>query len=176
MSKGTRWVVGLLAVALGAGCAGIKASAARSSYQKQQLEAYVFPKPCEELWVDALKVIQGHEFMLVGKDRLLVGQPSQSSVGQFLARGHATTIDDHGVFEAESDSDNLQVRYRVRGTPVGTTGCRVEYTGIQFDRVNSSESTYRDYDYELELVSRVAPADGARISLGMDEAAAKATR
>ena len=91
-------------------------------------------------------------------------------------RGHPSTRDDKGVFVSESDEDNAQVRYRVRGTPEGEKRCRVEYTGIKRDRMDERETTWREYDYELELMVRVAPADASKISLGMDEAAAKAAK
>ena len=163
-------------VLAGAGCAGIRASSARQSHIQDQLKAYVYPVPCEELWVDALKVIAGHEFKMVGPDRELVGQPSQGSIARFLSRGHASHRDDRGVFEAVSDNDNAYVRYMVRATPEGPKGCKVEYTGIQEDKSSSTESYWRDYDFEIELVARVSPPDGARILIGADEAADKASK
>ena len=169
-------LVAVVAVLSGTACSGIRASSARQSHIQDQLKVYVFPTSCEALWVDALKVIAGHEFKMVGPDRELVGQPSHGSIARFLSRGHASTRDDRGVFEAVSDSDNANVRYMVRATPEGPNGCRVEFTGIQEDKANSSDSYWRDYDFEIELVARVSPADGARILIGADEAAEKAAK
>jgi hypothetical protein len=165
-----------VAAITGAGCAGMRASQARDDHMKDQLANYVFPMACEDLWVDALKVIAYHEFKMVGEDRLLVGQEPHGAVARFMARGHSTHRDDKGVYESESDADNVQVRYRVRGTPAGEKACKVEYTGIKMDRMDNNEKTWHEYDYELELMARVAPADASRISLGMDEAAAKAAK
>jgi hypothetical protein len=177
MTPSRTWVVAAVVAALGgAGCSGIRASQARDSHMKEQLVAYVFPVPCEELWVDALKVIAYHDFKMVGDDRKLVGQDPHGAIGRFMARGHPSHRDDKGVFESESDADNAQVRYRVRGTPEGEKGCRVEYTGIKMDRMDGNETYWREYDYELELMARISPADASRISLGMDEAAAKAAK
>ena len=176
MSSRTMLVAAAVAALGGAGCTGIRASQARDAHMKEQLQAYVFPMACEELWVDALKVIAYHDFKMVGDDRKLVGQETQGAVGRFMARGHPSHRDDKGVFESESDADNAQVRYRVRGTPDGEKRCRVEYTGIKMDRMDNNETYWREYDYELELMAKVAPADASRISLGMDEAAAKASK
>jgi hypothetical protein len=177
MMSSRTWILAAAVAALGGvGCSGIRASQARDAHMKEQLQAYVFPVSCEELWVDALKVVAYHDFKMVGDDRKLVGQETQGSVGRFMARGHPSTRDDRGVFESESDEDNAQVRYRVRGTPEGEKRCRVEYTGLRRDRMDGSETYWREYDYELELMVRVAPADASRISLGMDEAAAKAAK
>ena len=119
------------------------------------MREYRFPKACEVLWVDALKVIAAQGFGLVGNDRELAGQEKQGVITNFLNRGHATTRDDDGVFEAESDANGQGLRFLVTGKPAGTDGCFVQYFAIQEDRANSTEARHRDYDQELLLLARV---------------------
>jgi hypothetical protein len=157
-----------IALLLGlAGCATLTHGGKRQAYVADAMRAYPFPKACEVIWVDALTVIAEQGFQLVGNDRKLVGQEEQGFITSFLNRGHATTRDDDGVFEAETDANRQGLRYLVRGKPGEKNVCFVTYTGIQEDKANSTDTRYRDFDQELLLLSRVDPAAAARI---LDEA------
>jgi hypothetical protein len=153
-----------------AGCASLIAGSARAAYVNNAMADYRFPVACEDLWVDALREVAGQGFDLVGSDRELAGQEKQGFITNVLNAGHSTTRDDRGVFEAETDWNKNQLRFQIRGTPAGEKGCFLAITGIQQDRANMTESRHRDHDQELLVLSRVAPAEAARIADAADNA------
>lgn len=170
MRKPLRLVVlaaGALAVVA---CSKTIAGGAGPAYIRDTMRDYRFPRACDALWVDALRVIADHGYGLVGSDRELVGQDKQGAVSHFLNRGHATTRDDAGVYESVSDNDGQGLRFMVRGKPADKGGCFVQYFAVQEDRANFSEKAHRDYDLELKLLATVDPAAAARIADAADRA------
>ena len=113
------WTVAVAVLLAASGCKSFTAGGAGPAYVRDAMREYRFPKACEVLWVDALKVIAAHGFGLVGSDRELAGQEKQGVITNFLNRGHATTRDDDGVFEAESDANGQGLRFLVKGKPAG---------------------------------------------------------
>jgi hypothetical protein len=170
MRNGKLWIVAVAALLAASGCKNFTAGGAGPAYVRDVMREYRFPRACEALWVDALKVIAAQGFGLVGSDRDLAGQEKQGVITNFLNRGHATTRDDDGVFEAESDANGQGLRYLVKGKPAGADGCFVQFYGIQDDRANSTETRHRDYDQELVLLSRIDPAAAARVLEAADKA------
>jgi hypothetical protein len=170
MRNGRLWTVAAAVLLVASGCKSFTAGGAGPAYVRDTMREYRFPKACEVLWVDALKVIAEQGFGLVGSDRELAGQEKQGVITNFLNRGHATTRDDDGVFEAESDANGQGFRYLVKGKPAGPDGCFVQFYGIQDDRANSTELRHRDYDQELLLLARIDPAAAARILEAADKA------
>ena len=164
------WTVAVAVLLAAAGCKSFTAGGPGPAYVRDAMREYRFPKACEVLWVDALKVIAADGFGLVGSDRELAGQEKQGVVSNFLNRGHATTRDDDGIFEAESDANGQGLRFLVKGKPAGTDGCFVQFFGIQDDRTNSTETRHRDYDKELQLLSKIDPSAAARILDAADRA------
>jgi len=164
------WTVAVVAVLAAPGCKSWTAGGAGPAYVRDAMREYRFPRACEALWVDALKVVAADGFGLVGTDRELAGQEKQGVISNFLNRGHATTRDDDGVFEAESDANGQGLRFLVKGKPAGADGCFVQYLAIKDDRANATESRHRDYDKELELLSRIDPPAAARIMDAADKA------
>jgi hypothetical protein len=165
---GFTWAVA--AVLAATGCSSLTAGGAGPAHVRDSMREYRFPKACEDLWVDALRVIADQGYGLVGSDRELAGQEKQGVITNFLNRGHATTRDDDGVFEAESDADANFVRFLVRGKPAGTGGCFVQFIYILDDRNTSTEKRHRDYEMELTLLSKVDPAAAAKIAEAADTA------
>jgi hypothetical protein len=164
-------LAGAAAVLLAAtGCSTFAGGGPGQAYVRDTMREYRFPKACEVLWVDALKVIADQGFGLVGSDRELAGQEKQGVITNFLNRGHATTRDDDGVFEAVSDSNGQGLRYLVKGKPAGADGCFVQYFSIQEDRANATEARHREYDQEILLLARVDPAAAARVLEAADKA------
>jgi hypothetical protein len=157
------WTVAVAVLLAASGCKSFTAGGAGPAYVRDAMREYRFPKACEVLWVDALKVIANDGFGLVGADRELAGQEKQGVISNFLNRGHATTRDDDGVFEAESDANGQALRFLVKGKPAGPDGCFVQFFGIQDDRTNSTETRFRDYDKELQLLSKIDPLAAAKI-------------
>lgn len=162
--------IGVAVLLAATGCASLAHGGARPAYVADAMRNYAFPRPCEELWVDALKLVAEQGFGLVGADRKLVGQEEQGFITNFLNRGHATTRDDDDVLETETDSNRQGFRYLIRGKPGEKKTCFLTFTGIQEEKVNATESRHRDYDQELLLLSRVDPAAAARILEAADRA------
>ncbi|MEI7703876.1 MAG: hypothetical protein WCK73_04710 [Deltaproteobacteria bacterium] len=158
-------VAGMLAVV---GCSTVTARSASEAYVRDAMRNQRFPKACDELWLDALQVIAGEGFGLVGKDRTVTGQDQQGVVTNFLNRGHSTTKDSDGTLESESDANSQMFRYLVRGKLAGSDGCFVQYTHIHDDRVNGTETRNRDYDMELKLLARVDPLAASKILQAAD--------
>jgi hypothetical protein len=161
-------VVSLAALLAVTACKSLTAGGSDAAYVRDAMRDYRFPKACDALWVDALKVISAEEYGMVGTDRELTGQDKQGFVTNFLNRGHATTKDDQGIYESESDANSQNVRIQVRGKPAGTDGCFVQYFSILDDRINSVERRHRDYDLELKLLAKVDPAAAAKIATAAD--------
>jgi predicted small secreted protein len=169
MRKRNLRTLAVVAAMATAGCNTLTAGGDRQAYVRDSMRDYRFPRACEALWVDALKVISSQGFDLVGSDRELAGQEKQGVVSNFLNRGHATWRNDDGLFEAESDSDRQGLRFVIRGKPAGPDGCFVTYTAVQEDKANSTETRNRDYDQELLLLSRIDPGAAAKIYEGADK-------
>jgi len=164
------WTLAVIAGLAAAGCSTLSAGGVRPASIRDSMRDYRFPVACEALWPDALKVMASQGFDLVGSDRELAGQEKQGVITNFLNAGHATTRDDKGVYESETDFDNARERFQIRGTPAGKDGCFVVITGIKQDRALMTETRFRDYDQELMVLSRVAPAEAARIIEKADRA------
>jgi hypothetical protein len=169
MTNRNPWMATVAAALVLSACT-LSAKNAEEAYVRDQMRNYRFPKACEALWVDALKVIAAEGYGLEGNDRKLVGQEAQGAITGFLSRGRATTVDRDGMLEAKSDSDAQFIRYVVQGRPAGADGCFVQYIQIFDDRVNSVERRNREYDWELKLLVQVDPLAAMKIQ----EAAEKA--
>jgi len=136
-------VWGVAAMLATVGCSTVAGGGARPTYVRDAMENYRFPKACDALWGNALAVIAAKGYGLAGTDR---------------------------VYESVSDANDKDQRYMVQGRPAGTDGCYVQYFSILDDLINSVGRSYRDYDMELALLSRVDPAAAARIAQGEDKA------
>jgi hypothetical protein len=170
MTRWNRWMVAVAVLVASSACSKTIAGGAGPAYVRDTMRDYRFPRACDALWVDALKIIAADGFGLVGTDRELTGQEKQGVITNFLNRGHSTTRDDDGIYEAESDANGQALRFLVKGRPAGADGCFVQYYAIQDDRVNATEARHRDFDKELQLLSRIDPAAAARILDAADNA------
>jgi hypothetical protein len=170
MPNRNSWTVAVAVLLVASGCKSFTAGGAGPAYVADTMREYRFPRACDALWVEALKVIAADGFGLVGADRELAGQEKQGVISNFLSRGHSSTKDDDGVFEAESDSNGQGMRFLVKGKPAGETGCFVQYFAIQEDKANSNETRHRDYDKALTLLSKIDPPAAAKILDAADKA------
>jgi hypothetical protein len=114
MKNRIHWTLAAIVGLAAAGCSTFTAGGARPAYVRDAMRDYRFPVACEALWVDALKVVASQGFDLVGTDRELAGQEKQGFITNVLNAGHATTKDDKGVYESESDFDNARLRFQIR--------------------------------------------------------------
>jgi hypothetical protein len=159
------------AAAATAGCAGMKAQQARASYVRDAMRAATFPASCKDLWPQVLRTLAAQGFDLVGNDRAVAGQADQGAVSRFLSRGFQTTMGDGGVLEVGTDANREMLRMEVRGVPAGAEGCRITAKAFQGDAAQNPEREWRDYDLELAVLARVAPAEADRIERGAEAAA-----
>ena len=169
MRKRTPWTLAIIAGLGAAGCSTFSVGSSRAASVRDSMREYRFPVACEALWVDALRVVASQGYELVGTDRELAGQEKQGVITNVLNAGHSTTKDDRGVYETETDWDSARERFQIRGTPAGKDGCMLVITGIKQDRSDMTEVRFRDYDQELLVLSRVAPAEAARIAEAADK-------
>ena len=169
MKNRISWTLATIVGLGAAGCSTLTAGGARPAYVRDSMRDYRFPVACEALWADALKVVASQGYELVGSDRELVGHEKQGFITNVLNAGHSTTRDDRGVYESESDFDNARLRFQIRGTPAGKDGCMLVITGIKQDRADMTEVRFRDYDQELLVLSRVSPAEAAKIVEAADK-------
>jgi hypothetical protein len=169
MTNRNLWTAAVAAALAMTGCTHLTGGPS-GTYVRDTMREYKFPKPCEELWVAALQNLAEQGFGLVGNDRVLVEQDKQGFITNFLNRGHATTKDDAGVYEAESDSNNERIRYIVKGRPADKNGCFVTYIEVIEDPADNTTKRHRDYDQELRLLSKVDPGAAAAILQAADKA------
>ncbi len=158
-----RRITPLVLVLALAGCKSVAHGSSRNAYVADAMREYPFPRACEALWVDAMRVLAQQGFVFNGKDRELVGQENASFIGSLLARGHSTTVDDAGVFETETDSDKYGLRYIIRGKPGDKGICFVTYTSVQEDKQALTDVRVRDYQQEFKLLTAVDPGAASRI-------------
>jgi len=157
----------LALAAVAAGCSGLSAEMARSSYMKDQMAERVFPATCADLWADGLKVLAQSGYQLVGTDRGLAGQDARGFVGSLLAAGHATTRNAKGVWESETDWNSERLRYQMKGYPDGVDGCQVRITAMKEEGGEVGETRkWRDFEMELAVLARVAPKQAAAVEAG----------
>jgi hypothetical protein len=157
------------------GCASLRAQNARSTYLAKELAEYQIPRLCKDIWPDALKVVAGHDFPLVGDDRTHVGMEAQGWFGSFFSKGHQTHRVGEDGLESETDYGKTEktIRYRVNCRSVGTAKdkSRVTFTALRRDEMDSGrEFLTIDYEMALELLYRVDPDAARKLDDAADEA------
>jgi hypothetical protein len=127
---------------------------------REQLDAYSIPKPLDEVWPEALRFVNGRGFDLVGKDRQVLGQAEQSTLGKIFSAGHETQAVSGRQWKAETAANGQRQRYRLLGTQTGPASCRIEfYSLLAGDPLRDGEMSapvreFRDLQLELEFVER----------------------
>jgi len=169
MTNRNLWSAAVAAALAMTGCTHLTGGAS-ATYVRDTMREYRFPKACEDLWVAALQNLSEQGFGLVGNDRVLVEQEKQGFITNFLNRGHSTTKDEAGMYESETDSNSVRIRYIVKGRPASPEGCYVTYIEIIEDPGANTDKRHRDYDQELRLLSKVDPGAAATILQAADKA------
>lgn len=120
---------------------------------REQLDAYSIAKPLAEVWPEALRHASDRGFDLVGKDRAVLGQEEQGTLGKILSAGHDTRTISATQWRAETAANGQRLRYRILGTATGASSCRIQFVAVQAgDPLGGSETRAREYrDVELEL-------------------------
>jgi hypothetical protein len=160
-----------LALALG-GCASSRLAAARDGYLRAELEPWVYPKSCSNLWQEVLRQLAIEGYSLVGEDRVAAGERPQGSAASFFSEGYATRTTSDGGLQAASDWNRNWVRYVANGTPSGG-GCTVRYTRVTQPDTDDPGKVFSapDWDMALALLQRLDPPAAARIEAGLPKTA-----
>ncbi len=166
----TRVAAAAAAVVLAlAGCATAKGAAARESALASEFQAYPFPRSCDAIWPDALRVAQKRGFALSAKDRALVGESPDGFVAQLVSAATQTYRTSDGGLTASTDWNRESgTRLRVTGSPAdpkdAAKGCRVRYDVVAGGVTTADEVELGpDWSYDLDLLAVVDPAAAAAV-------------
>ena len=163
----SRWSAVLVA-ALVAACS-MATQARRDTRLRAELDTHQIHKPLREVWPAALRLLADRGYQLVGRDRLVVGEPPAFRLKHLTAGGFETGRTDHGL-AMESMADASATRYHVEGQDIGGTACRVTFVAVRRTGDSPSEERSRDLDLELELIRRLEPDAASRIASAADAA------
>jgi hypothetical protein len=158
----------LVAVALAAalsGCATLNAANARSSALQVEFEQHPFPRSCDALWPDALRVAARRGFALSPKDKALVGETPDGFVAQALSAATQTyRLQDGGLTSSTDWNRESGTRLRITGNPAGENACKVRYDVIAGGVTTADEQEMGpDWSYDLDLLQVVDPATAASV-------------
>ncbi len=156
-----------IALALVAGCAGIKSHYAL----RQAVDAHRIERPLEVVWPEALKLLADRGYPLVGHDREVAGQRGSGSLLFIFDRGHETRKLEDGRLTAETNYGGQKLRYRVDGTDTGGGTCRVAFVAIQGNIDRADEDRMDDPRMALDLLRRVEPEAAERIEAALAQPA-----
>ena len=140
-------------------CASMK----RDSRLRDELDKHEIQKPLSEVWPAAIRLLAEQQFDLVGNDRAVAGQPSDSS---FLRRGFETREYSDHRRALETMNNAAGLRYRVEGVDIGGRASRVHFFALRRGDPEYDKWKSRDIQMELALVREVEPEAADR----MDEA------
>jgi hypothetical protein len=166
-----RRAAGLLALCSLA-CSSLTAQARRESRLREQLDEHRFQQPLSAVWPAALRLMHDRHLHLAGRDRTVVGAPSDGWLSKLTKGGFETRSNGKGGVVLETREDTSALRYRAEGIDAGAGTCRVIFTAVRRTGRTPSEEKSRDLDMELELVRRLEPEAAARI-LAASEGAAR---
>jgi hypothetical protein len=161
------------ALLLTAGCASIQAGRARTAYQREQLDAYRYRKPVEEVWQEARKMLAERGYGLAGKDAEAVGQ-KENFFRALISPARETRSDGKGgrFLETGWSGGTDRSRFRVEAI-ADVVGYRVSFTRIDEDPSRTGGAVReRDVEAEMDLLRRIDPDVAERIEEGMDAVAA----
>jgi hypothetical protein len=141
-----------LLVALGSGCASLRASGARHRYVEQQTEAHVYDKPMSTVWPQARQIL--------------------------FEKGFSVKDTDASTAETEwLQKDQHRQRYLLSGTPVDDASCRIEFMRHEQSLRNGNwedDGTDRDLGLEWKLIEKASPDAAKKIEADADAAGEKA--
>jgi hypothetical protein len=170
MSRALVWMTATLAVAAG-GCAGQRAAAARTRLLQEKLDELRYPRPLDEVWGEARRLLAEKGYPLAGQDAEAVGQ-KPAFLASIFSPAKETRPDPAGTQFLETGWGRGQLRYRL-AAPVEGGSCRVVFTAIREDQTEHGRDAgpgTRDVDMELELARRLDPEAAARIEAALGTA------
>jgi hypothetical protein len=144
-------------LAVPSGCA-VFAASARDERLQAQLDTVSLELPLDQIWPQVRHLLAERGHALAGKDAEAEGQSGVDLIG-FLSRARETTPTTRGGRRLETGWDGRRVRYVAEAIPDGASW-RVNLTAVHEDLTEHGHDGYasRDPGLELELLSRIAPA------------------
>lgn len=167
MAHPTAWLAAAALLATSS-CASMQAARARREALTAQLDALRYPRPLDEVWAEARRLLAEKGYPLAGKDAEAVGQ-TPGFLASIFSPAKETRPDPAGGQFLESGWGPGQLRYRLAATGDGT-GCRVLFAALQEDPTEHGRDAgqaRRDAEMELELARRLEPESAARIEAAL---------
>ncbi len=122
-----------------------------------------------------MQLLADEKFPLVGRDRMITGQPPSSILDGLLEAGFETRAPAPLRLEAQTSWNHAKLRYRIEGLELGPDASRITF-GLTHRREHYEleERPVRDYEMELVLLERLDAEAGAAIREGAERAASLA--
>jgi hypothetical protein len=161
-----------LGLALGGGCATMRASRARAGALRAQLDALRYKRPLAEVWQEVRRLLHDQGYGLVGKDLEALGIEGPSGLLTLLGSAKETEKDVTGALVLQSGWGQglVRKRYKVEGFE-DAAGSRVVFTRIPEDQTEigrDARDTARDLEMELLLAWRVDPEAAGRVEKAIE--------
>ena len=170
------------AAALAAASASVTAGQQRRERLQRELDAFVYPKPLDDVWQEARRLLAERGYPLAGKDAEAVGQKPMSWAERFLSPARETApagAEPVGLLQKLSGAsgtpgvgqvlDTGWTQYGERVHLHGWSdagGCRIVIQHLKRDATDRRAEETRDVELELELVRRVDAAAAERLDKG----------
>ena len=169
MPRALVWITAALAVAA-AGCAAQRAAAARARLLQGKLDELRYPKPLDDVWAEARRLLAAKGYPLAGADAEAVGQ-KPAFLGGLFSPAKETQPDPNGQF-LETGWGPGPLRYRLQGSKDGA-GVQVVFWAFAADPTEHGRDApgrTRGLDMELELARRLDPEAAAAIEAAVPPA------
>jgi hypothetical protein len=159
------------------GCASARAGRLRKERLRHELDSFVYPRPLDEVWQEARRLLAERGYPLAGSDAEAVGQrpmgwaerivsPARETgpalEGGLLQRMGAVKATSGAAQALDTGWTQYGERYQLEGWSQGD-GSRVVFTHLKQDPTDRRSEASRDPELELELLRRLDPAAAARI-------------
>ena len=133
------------------GCAGMRASAARSKFIQNAVMAHTYQRPCNEIWGAARTMLFARDFQVKSAD---------------AAAG--LTLETEWKYQSNGNTQSSS-RYLFQGSAPTPTTCQVSATQASKNQQGST-SMNRDWRMEWDLLKQVEIESAQRIEADADAA------
>jgi hypothetical protein len=156
------------ALALGTGCAAMRASRAHDEALRAALDANHLSKPLPEVWQEVRRLLHERRYGLAGKDLEALGIEGGASgilINLFSPARETQSVPRGGLtLETGWGPEGIRKRYHVEGS-AGPDGTQVIFVAVTEDQTEHGHDKERARDLELELllVRQLDPEAAERI-------------
>jgi hypothetical protein len=159
----------LSAASTQAGCATLQSADRKSSDLSTYFAEHPFPRSCDTLWADALRVAASRGFPLSSKDRQFLSETPEGVMGQLVSAATQTyRLPDGGLLTETDWRRESGTRLRLTARPAPPDACRVRYDVIAGGVTTADEQELGpDWNFNLDLLQRVDPAKAATLAASL---------